>query len=69
MATYHLIDGLIVLICFLALAGVSLIWTWCADLIDDWRIERERRERHHGKSNARGEYRQNKSSTAGEGRD
>ena len=43
MAAYHYIDGLIILILFLALCGVYCIWGFCIDLIDDWRIERERR--------------------------
>ena len=45
MLMYHWIDGLIILILFLALAGVSLVWSWCADLIMDWKIDKERRRK------------------------
>ena len=45
MASYHFIDGLIILILFLALCGVYCIWGCCIDLIDDWKIEKERKRR------------------------
>lgn len=44
MCFYHWVDGLIVLICFLGLAGVSLIWDYLANLINEPKEKKKRRK-------------------------
>ena len=45
MSFYHWVDGLIVLICFLGLAGVSLIWDYLASLINETKEEKKKKRR------------------------